>query len=77
VTIDDFNADKEHQNFIKKVPATTCGGERKGKKMKGKKKRVSLLAVQNLGDDVLRVTHEKVEKLLADKNKQTLAPNAE
>jgi hypothetical protein len=44
--------------------------------MKGKKK-VSHLAVQNLGDDVLRITHEKVEKLLADKNKQTLAPNAE
>eukprot|EP01108_Squamamoeba_japonica_P000471 TRINITY_DN1155_c0_g1_i2.p1 TRINITY_DN1155_c0_g1~~TRINITY_DN1155_c0_g1_i2.p1 ORF type:complete len:113 (-),score=53.44 TRINITY_DN1155_c0_g1_i2:49-387(-) len=32
---------------------------------------------KNLGDDVLRVTSEKVDKLLADKNKQTLAPNAE
>ena len=32
---------------------------------------------KNLGDEVLRVTHEKVEKLLADKNKATLAPNSD
>eukprot|EP00019_Armaparvus_languidus_P008202 CAMPEP_0168590042 /NCGR_PEP_ID=MMETSP0420-20121227/6342_1 /TAXON_ID=498008 /ORGANISM="Pessonella sp." /LENGTH=62 /DNA_ID=CAMNT_0008625645 /DNA_START=87 /DNA_END=275 /DNA_ORIENTATION=- len=40
-------------------------------------KEIQAFIKKNLGDDVLRIAEEKVEKLLADKNKQTLAPNAE